>query len=114
VTSVSGSYRDKLREDIEQYAKNIAPGLIYTLNLHCRRLAGRDCIDLFLDDPGAFRDVLVRVYGSSPTVKLVARMFIYPVKLNANLDEPLDELVKLFTENPVEFHRILQRALSGK
>lgn len=106
---MSGVARSRLYESIVRYVKNIAPGLIYTLDLHCRRLAGKDCVALFLDEPWTLRDILVNIYGSSPTLEMVARMFIYPAKLEVNIDDSLEALVKLFLEKPAELYRVLQR-----
>lgn len=111
---MSEMYKNILRESIERYVKNIAPGLIHTLNLYCRRLEGSDCLNLFLEEPWAFRDILTRIYGSSPTVEIIVRMFIHPVRVELGINESLDDLVRLFLDNPVEFQRILERALSNK
>lgn len=113
VREVSGSVKDVLVNNIEAYVRSVAPGLIHTLNIYCRRTAGKDCAELFLEEPWTFRDIISNVYGSSSSAEMIARMFIYPVKLNIFIDEPMEKLIKLFFENPRELYRIIRNVLES-
>jgi hypothetical protein len=110
---VSGSVKDVLVNNIEAYVRAIAPGLIHTLNIYCRRTAGKECAKLFLEEPWTFRDILSNIYGSSSSAETIARMFIYPVKHDILIDEPMEKLIKLFFENPRELYRIIRKALES-
>ncbi|MEM1628719.1 MAG: hypothetical protein QXP02_04780 [Desulfurococcaceae archaeon] len=104
---MSRSIKDKLYESIQKYVKNTAPGLIHTLNIYCQKLVGVDCITLFLEEPWVFKEILTSIYGSSPTVEMVARIFIYPVILETGIEKSLDELAKLLIRDPRELYRII-------
>ncbi len=110
---MSGSVKDVLVKNIEAYVRSVAPGLIHTLNLYCRRTAGKDCAELFLEEPWVFRDLVSNIYGSSSSAEMIARMFIYPVKLDLLINEPMEKLMKLFFENPRELYRIVRDALKS-
>jgi len=44
---------------------------------------------------------------------MIARMFIYPVKHDILIDEPMEKLIKLFFENHRELYRIIRKALES-
>ncbi|MEM0297056.1 MAG: hypothetical protein QXU35_04720 [Zestosphaera sp.] len=98
---------NKVQDSIRSYARNVAPGLFYLLDLYCLKLTGRDCVTLLLDEPETLREIVAGIYGSSPAVRVIARMLLHPLKLEINVDKSVDELVELFMNNPVELRRVL-------
>ncbi|MEM4850779.1 MAG: hypothetical protein QXT15_01335 [Desulfurococcaceae archaeon] len=104
----------EIKESIRNYAKSVVPGLFYTIDLYCCKLAGKDCVTILLEEPKTLRDILVRVYDLSPTVNLVARVFLYPVVIETNIDIPVEGLVSLFMNNPDELRRVLSDILCRK
>lgn len=101
----------EIRESIRNYAKNIAPGLFYTVDLYCRKLVGKDCVTILLEEPKTLRDILVKIYDLSPTVDLIARMLLYPIVIETDTIVSVESLILLFKNNPDELKRILSEIL---
>lgn len=93
------STRTEIRETIRNYAKNVVPVLLYTVDLYCRKLAGKDCVTILLEEPRTLRDILVKVYDLSPTVNPIARMFLYPIVIETGTTIPVEGLVNLFKKS---------------
>lgn len=100
----------KLIEEIKNHVNSFAPGLFYMLDLLCRRLSGGSCFELLLDNPEAFRNLMIEIYNSSSAVETIAKVFLQPIaKISPN--KSVDELIELFLNNPRELRRILQEIL---
>lgn len=104
--------RDKINKYIRSYVEGALPEFIYSLNMYLRKFSdNNDCIDLLLNEPWTLRDVLVRLSGSVTAVKVLSRVLLYPIKLEAKTNRALEELVNLFIDNPSELYKIIQESL---
>ncbi|MEM3976545.1 MAG: hypothetical protein QXO87_07315 [Desulfurococcaceae archaeon] len=87
-----------------------SPGLAYTLDLYCMKFNNSDCIALLLDNPEAFKALLIRVYGSLQTVELIAKMYLSLILGDEN-SEAVDFLVEVFMTDPSSLRERLREML---
>lgn len=89
------------------------PGFYEIMEINCRRLYGRSCIDLFLDEPGKLRDVLLGRYSSDATSVyfVVKYLFLRPLLVERNRLDLEEELATSFLSDPERFKRVLASIL---
>lgn len=89
------------------------PGFYEIMEINCRRLYGKSCTDLFLDEPGKLRDVLLSRYSNdmSSVYFVVKYLFLRPILVERNRLDLEEELATSFLNDPDKFKRVLASIL---
>ncbi len=115
----SGSYEKELQDKqinrviniIREYANKISPGLYATLELICKNASGKDCVELFLENPNRLRDILLK-HGDPYLVRFIVKhILLKPILLSIGLEELENKLYDLFANNPLEFKSKIKELL---
>lgn len=102
---------DRIRQAVRNHVKNNAPGLYHTLDLLCIKLSGKDCIHLLLENPALFKETIVKIYDSPASLKVVLRIYMYPLTMELNTNKSIDEIIDLLINNPREFAELIYGCL---
>uniref|UniRef100_A0A7C4BE37 Uncharacterized protein n=1 Tax=Ignisphaera aggregans TaxID=334771 RepID=A0A7C4BE37_9CREN len=106
--------RAKLSSIIRKSVSSRIPGYLEALEAHCRKMFGKSCIDLFLDEPEDFRAVLFTRYNNdvNPVYFAIKYLFLRAILIALDMLELEEELARDFIENPLlfkeKFHKILK------
>lgn len=105
--------KPELRRRALNYLSRVAPGLTQLLNVLCFKLGGgRDCLDILVDEPQKFVDVLKSFYKENPIIETILSIHIASI-----MPEPRDlntamQLAKMLTSNPQEFKDVLAKFIA--
>jgi hypothetical protein len=99
---------------IKEYSFSKTPGYLDILELYCRKMFGRGCIDLFLDEPEKLKEALLVKYSGDAysTYFTIKIFFLRPVLTALNMLELEEELAQNFLKNPSLFKEKLHRVLA--
>ncbi|MEM4436054.1 MAG: hypothetical protein QXO52_05325 [Thermosphaera sp.] len=101
-----------LKRLVEDYMRQVSPGLYYSLESACLKNKGKTCIELLVENPAELREILERKYGSNSSIRIVSRLIIYPIVSRFKGDGIVDDYLNLFLENPSEFKRRVKEFFS--
>jgi hypothetical protein len=106
--------RARIASIIKKYSFSKIPGYLDILELHCRKMFGRGCTDLFLDEPEKLREVLLAKYnGDADSAYFAIKyLFLRAVLTALNMLELEEELAQNFLKNPLLFKEKLHRILA--
>jgi hypothetical protein len=105
--------RAKLSSVIRRNVSSRIPGYLEALEAHCRKMFGKSCIDLFLDEPENFRVVLFTRYNNdiNPVYFAIKYLFLRAILIALDMLELEEELTRDFIENPLLFKEKLNKIL---
>lgn len=103
---------EELRKLVESYMRQVSPGLYYSLEASCQKHKGISCVELLVEQPTEFKEVLEKKYGSNSSIRVVSRLIIYPIISNLKGNGAVDDFLALFLENPLEFKKRIREILS--
>lgn len=100
---------------IRRYMQSKVPGYFEIMEAYCRKMYGKSCIDLFIDEPEKFREVLVKRYGNDvySIYFAVKYLFLRPILLELNKLDLEEDLATLLLNNPRKFNDILKQILKS-
>lgn len=103
--------RNMLEQLVKNHMRSRFPGVFELLELACRRIAYKRCIDLLIEHPEKLKISLEHVYGGTQIVRLITKAYISPILLEVGRPELTNELVELFLNNSKEFTNRLRELL---
>jgi hypothetical protein len=111
---VEVSARSRLIIAIENYIRSRAPGYLEYLDIICKKLLGRGCADLFVDEPDKLRYILVdKLSNDIHTVYFIIKyLFLRPILIKLDKLDVEEELTSLFIQNPEKFKEKLNHVLN--
>lgn len=94
---------------VKQSMQSKAPGLYEAMDLRCRILHGKGCVDLLLDEPVKLKDTLLKMYGDSTLSVhfIVKHLLIRPLLTEWGAPGLEEELVTSFLSDPRKFRETL-------
>jgi hypothetical protein len=99
---------------VRRFMESRVPGYFEVVDMHCRKMFGRGCIDLFIEEPEKLREVLMNKYSNDvhPVYFAIKYLFLRPILLELNKLDVEEELATLFLQNPQKFRERLRQILA--
>jgi len=99
---------------VKRFMQSRVPGYFEVVEAHCRRLFGRSCVDLLLDEPDKLREVLMRKYANdvNPVYFAIKYLFLRPILIEVNKLDIEEELATTLLNNPQQFKERLRQVIS--
>lgn len=104
---------NRLATLVRSVARRVAPGLLETLDMHCKLRAGISVYEALLSNPQLVVEILVGMYSNIESARLVLReVFVKPL-FGGDHDCHVDyeELLDLLINKPWEFAKKLKEVL---
>ncbi|MCC6046549.1 MAG: hypothetical protein LM572_07170 [Ignisphaera sp.] len=105
--------RAKVFVIIKRFMQSRVPGYFEVLEAQCRKMFGKGCVDLLLDEPDKLRAVLMNKYGGdvTSTYFAVKHLFLRPLLMEVNKLDVEEELATCLLNNPQKFKEKLKQVL---
>lgn len=111
---VIGLDRHRVKNIIKRWIDQKLPGLYKVIESLCMKLYKNDCIDLFLDEPDKFREILTNQFKDCNFVYFLIRYaVIRPLLKELEREELEEKLATNFIVNPHIFKNILKDIVAG-
>lgn len=105
---MSSEARDNIKNAIKKWMSIRIPGLYESLEPICMKVYKKDCLDLLLDEPDKFRELLISVFKDRHFVYLLVRYTIVKPLLDIFKKSELEEVVtSRFFNEPLKFKELL-------
>jgi hypothetical protein len=91
-----------------------APGYFNVLDVLCRKLFSRSCVDLLIEEPEKLREILMNKHSNDvhPVYFVVKYLFLRPILIELDRLDAEEELATLFMQNPGKFREKLKQVLN--
>ena len=105
--------RSRIFSIVKKYILFKVPGYFECIDLFCRKLFGKSCVDLLIDEPEKFREVLVNMYSgdTNSAYFIVKHLFLRPILIELNKLDTEEELATLLLQNTQRFRERLKQIL---
>jgi len=100
--------RSVLKRWVVEYLGSIAPGFTRSLNKLCIDIYRVDCIDLLLDEPAKFRDLLLKYNKPEIVEFIVKNLLLKPILKKIGKEHLEKTLVKTFMEDLEQFKKLIK------
>jgi hypothetical protein len=106
--------RSKLFTAVRSYVDSHAPGYFNVLDVLCRKLFSRSCVDLLIEEPEKLREILMNKHSNDvhPVYFVVKYLFLRPILIELDRLDAEEELATLFMQNPGKFREKLKQVLN--